>query len=535
MLGTELFDGPLFVVFVVGLTTALFYWYSTKNFDYWKKRNVPYVAPIPFVGTVIHNIIKPLHESEIERYKKLGRVYGHFEGTSPLLTVGDPTLLRNILVKDFHHFPSRRITTSGNGLFATMVANIQGEDWKRIRAIISPIFSSGKIKKLMSIMKECADISLIANFRPHGKTGASLDVKRIYGAYAMDVLARSAFSVKIDTYHDSESPFVKTALKAFRKSISPKYVMFQIFPRLMKMLGIPFYEPEVFQFFQDVSMQIVEDRKRTGQTSNDFVQILLDTSKELSEDPKSELNEKETEDVNATYGGVSTKHQVFKNASKKSLSHFEVVAQCVVFFLAGYDATVLTLSHITYMLALHPDIQDQLREDLKQTLKETDGEVTYDSLQSVKLLDNIVSETLRILPPSVRIERQCAVDYELGEQKIPIKKGMIITIPVYAMHRDSEFFPDAEKFDPDRWSAENKQKLEPYIYLPFGLGPRNCVGMRFALTEIKVAIAYAVLNFNIKRSPKTKVPLNIFSSHGLLQSTEIHVALEERTDCPVLK
>ncbi|CAL1286918.1 unnamed protein product [Larinioides sclopetarius] len=309
----------------------------------------------------------------------------------------------------------------------------------------------------------------------------------------------------------------------------------EIFPRLMKMLGIPFYEPEVFQFFQDVSTKIVEERRRTGQTSNDFVQLLLDTSKEQLENQNSELHEKQTEDVNVTYGGVSTKHQVFKNVSKKNLSHFEMVAQCVVFFLAGYDATVLTLSYICYMLALHPEIQDQLREDLKQTLKEKDGELTYDSLQSVKLLDNIVSETLRILPPSVRIERHCAMDYELGEQKIPIKKGMIVTIPVYAMHRDPEFFPDPEKFDPDRWSVENKQNMEPYIYLPFGLGPRNCVGMRFALTEIKVAIAYAVLNFNIKRCPKTKVPLDIFSAHGLLQATEIYVALEERTDCPVLK
>ncbi|CAL1277731.1 unnamed protein product [Larinioides sclopetarius] len=534
MLGIELLYGPILITVLVGITSILLYWVSTRNFDFWKKRNIPFVKPLPFVGSVLQNLSKPLHDTELERYKELGRLYGHFEGTRPLLSVGDPALVRQILLKDFHIFPNRRLFVTGDEMLDKMLSNVQGEDWKRIRTIITPTFSTGKIKRMMSIMKDCA-LTAVENFRAASKNGKPLEAKRVFGAFTMDVIASSAFSTKIDSHNDPDNKFVNMARKVFRRNFSWRFAMFLIAPNLMRWLRVSIFAPDVTAFFRDVTLQIIEERKKTGQTRNDFLQLLMDTAKELSEDPKSELHEKESDDIASTYGEVSIDHQVFKGVSKKNLSINELVAQCVIFFLAGYDTTASTLSFITYALALHPEVQEKVYKDLVEAVQEANGELTYEALQSVKYLDYIISETMRLFPPAVRLERQAITDYELGETGITIPKGMIVTIPNYAMHRDPEFFPDPEKFDPDRWSAEEKGKRDQYAYLPFGAGPRNCVGMRFALTEVKVCIAYVILNFKINKCPKTKVPLEYFIGQGLLQPKDISVSMEERKDSPLVK
>ncbi|GFU35055.1 cytochrome P450 3A25 [Nephila pilipes] len=108
MLGTELLVGPLVTPLLILVCSVLFFWYSTRNFDYWKKRNVPFVKPYPFVGSVVENMRKPLFLTELRRWKKYGRIFGHFEANRALLSVADPELLRQIFVKDFQAFPERR-------------------------------------------------------------------------------------------------------------------------------------------------------------------------------------------------------------------------------------------------------------------------------------------------------------------------------------------------------------------------------------------------------------------------------------------
>ncbi|XP_042913579.1 cytochrome P450 3A19-like, partial [Parasteatoda tepidariorum] len=138
------------------------------------------------------------------------------------------------------------------------------------------------------------------------------------------------------------------------------------------------------------------------------------------------------------------------------------------------------------------------------------GKVTYEAIQNMKYLDNVISEALRLHPPVVRLDRISVVDYKLKGTEITIPKGTTVTTPVYAMHRDPEFFPDPETFNPDRFSPENKDKIIPYSYLPFGSGPRNCIGMRFALLETKICLTYVLSTFQVLTGPETKVFLNVY-------------------------
>ncbi|GFT91052.1 cytochrome P450 3A31 [Nephila pilipes] len=533
MMEMEFFE-PLVAGALILISSVLLYWYSIRNFDFWEKRNVPFVKPYPFVGCVMENMTKPLHDIVLKRYQKYGKIYGHFEANRALLSVADTDLLREIFVKDFHMFSERRSMNTSDRIISKMMSVVNGEDWKRIRTIVTPTFTTGKIRRMVGIFKECSE-TLVENFKSISEKGDPVETKKVYGAYTMDVIASSCFSTKLDSHNDPENKFVVTARNAFRQNITWRFLMFFLFPKLMRLFKIPIFPPTAMNFFKDVTLQIIEERRRTGQIRNDFLQLLMDTAKEVSEDPKSEFNQLDNDDTAAVYGEVDTNHQVFKSVTKKNLSMDELVAQCVIFFIAGYDTTGSTLSFATYLLALNQDIQEKAYQEIAEVLQNTNGELTYEAIQNMKYMDNVMSETLRLFPPALRLERVAVADYKLGDTGITIPKGMIVTMPTYAMHRDPEIFPDPEKFNPDRFTPEERAKRDIYSYLPFGAGPRNCVGMRFALMEVKICLIYVIATFKLKRCPQTKVPLDFLSGTGMLQPKEVFVGLELRKDNPLVK
>ncbi|GFY67564.1 cytochrome P450 3A21 [Trichonephila inaurata madagascariensis] len=526
----ELVSGPFLVTFLIGISSIfLLYWYATRNHDYWKKRGVPYVKPVPLFGSVLENTKRPLYQIFTERYYKLGPVYGFFEANKPLLSIGDPALLKNILVKDFPAFSSRRNLVTGDKVIDNMVSTLRGDDWKRVRSIITPTFTTGKLKRMLGIFKECSE-TLIKNFENTVKQGKPIDAKRLYGTFTMDVIASAAFSTKIDSHNDPDNEFVKTARDTFSGNRSYKFLILLLLPFLPKGLKRMLFSRGSTHFFRDTTFQIIENRKRTGQVRNDFLQLLMDTAKEVSDEEKWEENDKG--DIASNYEEQNEGQQMFKTTPNKKLTMDELIAQCVIFFLAGYETTASTLSFATYMLAMNQDIQDKLRAEVDHTLAENNVKNFGKKLK----LYNVISETLRLFPPAIRLERVADADYKLGSMDITIPKGMAINIPVYCMHRDPKYYPSPETFDPNRFTEEERAKRDPYTYLPFGAGPRNCIGMRFALMEIKICLSHVIAKFKIKSSSLTKDKLEFnLGQAGLLQPKEIIVDMEIRKESPLVK
>ncbi|XP_021001498.1 cytochrome P450 3A8-like isoform X2 [Parasteatoda tepidariorum] len=524
-----LYDIRIASAIVAVLVSILLYWYSTRNHDYWKKRGIPYVKPYPLLGS--HPALvrkKNLEDVELERYQKYGDLYGYYEASKPVLMVSRPELLRDILVKDFQYFTSRRVFDSGDPILDKMLSVLTGEDWKRVRTIVSPTFSTGKIKRVMSIFQDCAR-TLLQNFKMESAKGKPVDVLKYFGAFTMDVIASSAFSTKIDSHNDPENRFVKNAQGAFSQSINIRFLLFLLMPRLLKKFGFKVFNPTIMNFFKSVTLNIIQERKRTGQTRNDFLQLLVDSATQVAKEEKWD----EADDLAANYVDESKDHAIFKTVTTKRMSMDELVAQCVIFFLAGYHTTATTLGLTAYLLAMNPDVQEKVFKEISEVVKETNGELRYESVQKMKYLDNVVSEVLRIYSPGVRLERTADTDYKLGDTGLTIPKGMVVGIPVYAMHKDPKFFPNPEKFDPDRFSLEEREKQVPYSYLPFGAGPRNCVGMRFALLELKVCLIYTFSAFQAQRCSKTQVPIQFRNAGGLLSPKPIELIMEPRTNCPL--
>jgi len=222
------------------------------------------------------------------------------------------------------------------------------------------------------------------------------------------------------------------------------------------------------------------------------------------------------------------KQTLSQNIGGKYLTEIEILAQAIAFFTAGYETTASTLSFCTYELALNPDIQQKLYEEVTSS-SDFEGFIPYDTLVKLPLLDAVLSETLRKYPPGLSLTREVSVDYQLANTGITLFKGQTVEIPVYAIHHSNEFYPNPNQFKPERFLPQNRNQLIPYTYLPFGAGPRNCIGTRFALIEAKLCLVSVLQKYIFSVSPKTEIPLKFKITTGLLQPNSVYVCIRKRS------
>ncbi|XP_077879893.1 cytochrome P450 3A9-like [Ictidomys tridecemlineatus] len=199
--------------------------------------------------------------------------------------------------------------------------------------------------------------------------------------------------------------------------------------------------------------------------------------------------------------------------SHKALSDLELVAQSIIFIFAGYETTSSALSFILYELATHPDVQTKLQQEIDVALLNK-ASATYHTVLQMEYLDMVVNETLRLYQIAGRLERVCKKDVEING--VPIRKGTVVMISSFVLHRDPQQWPEPEEFCPERFSKNNKHSINPHMYMPFGNGPRNCMGMRFALMNIKFALVKVMQTFSFQTYKKTQIPLKL-TDQGLLQ------------------
>lgn len=140
------------------------------------------------------------------------------------------------------------------------------------------------------------------------------------------------------------------------------------------------------------------------------------------------------------------------------------------------------MCHLAHELAINPDIQKRLQKEIDQAFDDSKGKLSYETITKLKYLDMCVSEGLRKWPVAPMTDRICNKTYKIEPQRdekqaLILQQGDIVMFPIFALHRDPKFFPNPEKFDPERFSDENKENIKQMSYIPFGVGPRNCIGI----------------------------------------------------------
>lgn len=255
----------------------------------------------------------------------------------------------------------------------------------------------------------------------------------------------------------------------------------------------------------------MQEREEKGIFRPDVIQLLLQSK-------KGQLK-METEVDEEKFSNFSANIEYDVNAKDKKMTHWtdeHYMAQGFIFFGAGFETTNILLQMTSFYLAKYKNYQQDLIDEVDEVISSLDGSpLTYEALHKMKFLDMVISEVLRLFPPAAATTRECNKDYKLnlGNGKFAqIKARDMFFLPIIAIHHDEKYFENPLEFNPYRFSDENKDKIVAGSYIPFGYGPRVCIGSRFALMEAKLLVFNILSNFTIEVCDKTPEKIELLPS-----------------------
>lgn len=276
----------------------------------------------------------------------------------------------------------------------------------------------------------------------------------------------------ISRYKNDE--FSTRLSKIFFNNVPLTILSFVLPAPISKFFDLSFFDTGSVEVFANMTLSLIEERKKNKDlVYNDFIELLLKVQVE------NEIIEK------------STDGRILQKLSKE-----EVVASCMDFFIAGSETVSNTLLHLLLELSLNPTIQEKLYEDLIHCYP--DEKVLYEEIGKSKYLDWVVKENSRMHPALNRLIRVALNDHDLGQFKV--EKGQFLSVSLYNLHHDPEVFSDPHTFKPERFAEEVDENT---LFMPFGIGPRNCIAERFAMLEMKSLIIKLIKRFKFLTNENT--------------------------------
>ncbi|XP_031659956.1 cytochrome P450 3A30 [Oncorhynchus kisutch] len=487
---------------LVAILFAIFMWYGYAPYGFFKKLGIQGPKPLPFIGTFLE-YKRGLFIFDNACYQKYGDVWGLFDGRLPIMGVMDTAMIKTILVKECYSVFTNRRDFGLNGELHDAVTTVEDDEWKRIRSTLSPSFTSGRLKDMFMIMTQHSR-NLVKFLQKKVDTDEVLEVKEIFGAYSMDVVASSAFSVDIDSINQPNDPLVVNVKKLLKFNLlNPLLILVVLFPfmrPLLEMCNVSFLPAGAMKFFYSFLRKIKAERsKNVHNTRVDLMQLMVDS--QIPQDHRS------------------------KEAAHKGLTDHEILSQALTYIFGGYETSSSTLGFLSYNLATNPDVQAALQDEIDQIFPDK-APPTYEGLMQMEYLDMVINETLRVYPIISRLERVAKATVEVNGVTIP--KGTVVMIPIMVLHHHPTHWPKPEVFRPERFSKGNRENIDPYTFLTFGMGPRNCIGMRFALQTIKLVTVEILQRFSFVTCKETEVPLELFDNGFIAPTKPIKLKLVPR-------
>lgn len=401
----------------------------------------------PVIGSVVTFARDPF--ALYEDLATYGDVVRFTMANYDMATVLHPACIEQVLVDDFGSFRKPEATVDMSVLSEGLLLT-DGERWRAQRTLLQPLFYRERVESYAETMGEYA-----ARAADEWVRQDELNVKEAMSTYTLRVLGTTLFGVDTDEHRTA----VRAGAEAIRERTAENPVTGQL-PEWVPTPANRRFRRGVGEFRDAIGDLVDERRRESG--GDDLLSLLLDA---------------EYEDGTAP-------------------SESEIRSQLMTFLFAGHETSALALTWIVYELGRKPAIADALRAEVDDVL---DGEyATLADLPDLAYTEQVVREALRRYPPAAAMFRETREDVAIGGYRIP--EGTFVTVPQFHVHRDERWWDDPETFDPDRWAGvEDVPGDRPeYAYFPFGGGPRHCIGMRFALLELRLALATFAKRFTVR-------------------------------------
>ncbi|XP_065885802.1 cytochrome P450 4F6-like isoform X2 [Dysidea avara] len=352
---------------------------------------------------------------------------------------------------------------------AGLVVN-SGAKWKRHRKMITPAFHFDMLKQYIPIYNEVSH-KLMEIWGDYADRGESVEITNNLVAYTLDVLLRCIFSSNSNCLENNDkTPFLEAnkelAQLLVKRLYNPLLIFDWVYFKTADGRKFLNYSKIVHKYSEDVILQRRDELLKSSPGSQpkrkyqDFLDILLSTRDEHGE----------------------------------GLTDTEIREEAVNFMVAGHDTNASAIGWILYCLAMYKEHQELCRKEIREVLagRDTD-DITCEDLSKLSYITMCVKETMRLYPIAPYVAKLSSEDVIANGQRIP--KGTWLGVGIHAMHRDPSVWNDPERFDPMRFSTDNSKKMDPFTFLAFSAGPRNCIGQRFAMQELKVTVAHIVNRF----------------------------------------
>nr|QTM97430.1 Cytochrome P450 [Sitophilus oryzae] len=490
-------NGPIDLIFGLGLIFIAIYVYFKYSYTYWRKKGFPYLEPKFPLGnnpeTGLHGQFNYSIETKIwyQQIKKLGVKFGGvWSFANKVLVLADPEYIKDILVKDFNYFTDRDFYRKPNEPNLENLFLVGHHKWKNQRQKMSPTFTTAKLRLMFDTIVDCAD-GMVKLGEESSENKQDVVIKDLLEKFTIDVVGCTMFGLNFNCLL-SENPKLRDFSKLAGNPptiLKILLLLTRIFPKLSSFLGIKTFPDHLMRFFVELMNDTVSYRKTNKIKRSDLTQTLIDLEETTRNDPN-------------------------------PFSYGDLTANLIGFFFAGSDTSSRTIQFTLYYLAQESDIQDRARKEIHTVLNRHGGKLTYDALNEMTYVNQIIDEALRLFPPLMSLSRICNQDYTFKGTNFTLEKGTPVVISIIGLHHDPDLFPDPEKFDPERFSPENKHKIVPYSYMPFGDGPRICIGRRFGLMQAGIGLVRILKDFKVDISSKTKLPLVIKPGGIFIETTE---------------
>lgn len=434
--------------------------------------------------TVLHNLSKEYGD------------ISHFKfGGQHIYLIDHPDYIKDVLVTYNNNFIKSRGLQLAKRILGEGLLTSEGELHHSQRQLIQPVFQPDEIPNYANIMTDYAlDISNRWNDDDHGK----VDIHREFMHLTLAIVSKAFFNISIEESEIKEiDQYVTTLIEYFNRARIPFAGIIEKLP-----LSNNIHFRHAKKQLDTIIYRIIDSHRNSSSNSNhnhnnkqdgsyphkDLISLLLQDQT----DSYISANENNNKSANKRNKKI---HNITINTDKQQLRD-----NVTTIFLAGHETVANALTWTFYLLSHNPEEEKMLHEEVDSVLDNYDHAVpTVKDIPKLEYTERVFAESMRLYPPAWAIGRQAINDCKIGGYVIPA--GSSILMSQYLMHHDPRYFPEPERFDPERWNPSEKAKRPRFSYFPFGGGPRSCIGEPFAWMEGILVIATIARRWKMRIIP----------------------------------